>query len=174
MLKKIYLLLLLCGWIPTTHAGFGNPHDAIKYIKQIQGDPCECKGGLISSYSPRGPYQTKDCGDKKAYLNLVSHDYSNSEINKWRCIIKPKPIPPVNGKPGPCPNECGVLLQSVHSACYSQYQVCTYTDGNTYFTTKIDGHHGGSFGGDWSTDVNPLQPEGSKFMTLPCPAHTRV
>lgn len=166
---KIHLLLVICPLIPTAHAGFGDPNNAARLVSKMQGRPCDCKGGFTANIPAGGGYQKHDCGDKTAYLHLISRNYASYTINKWQCVKKPKPIPPVNGRPGPCPNECTSFYSSVHSACYSFYQTCT-RDNTTYFTATITGYHSGTFGGDWSSNVNPLKPGGDKFRTFPCPS----
>ena len=64
---------ILLGLLLQTWGGFGPPSNPRDALKIAYGNPCNCKGGTLSSGQFTGSYtQSVDCGNKMAYLKRLS------------------------------------------------------------------------------------------------------
>lgn len=99
------------------------------------GKPCDCQGGTYKTQPVSGQVIH---GSKIATNLIVTSGSMVSSSNKWVCIKKPKIIPQVDDKPGPC--SCTVFYQTIHSACYSTVEqfTCSST-GQIYWTARRNG-----------------------------------
>lgn len=171
--------------IPAILGGFGPPPSREELYKQLAGIPCECKGGFVSGPvplmnlnqgGPKNPHSggriiSVDCHDKTAYLSADSSPGGLSSglgygRLSWKCAKKPKIIPPVNGKPGPCPNPCKKVT-ALHSTCYASVQQCTDTEGKISLTATLLKTYSGSSGGDWD-DSTLRGGRNSKYAQASC------
>ncbi|XP_074073494.1 uncharacterized protein LOC141508610 [Macrotis lagotis] len=98
-------------------------------------------GGVLLSYA-----QQVDCTNKVAYL---AYRVTSTGVSRqsWKCVTKPRIIPPNGDHPGPCPSDC-IYLQALHSTCYSSTQQCTGLEQKVYLTTIQEKEYAGTFGGD--------------------------
>lgn len=92
-----------------------------------------------------------DCTDRTAYL-AYRHTATGISKQSWKCIRKPRVIPPNGDQPGPCPTDCK-YLEALHSTCYSSTQQCSSASGTVYLTALQEREYAGSVGGDWG--LNP-------------------
>nr|XP_036852332.1 syncytin-1-like [Manis javanica] len=168
--------------------GFGPPPTREELYIQLFGSPCDCKGGVmdlgpslgghkqITSQGEKliaGPQLTTrgpiDCQDKIAYLtaDISAGGFSSGrgwQPQSWKCVKKPKIIPTINGKPGPCPDPCQKATE-LHSTCYRTVQQCTGADGKKYLTAILQNGYAGSFGGEYDYS----NPRGhSKYAQASC------
>lgn len=174
--------------VPVVLGGLGPSITKDEALKQLYGNPCDCKGGIMDFEPTLGGHkqvtsqgikhlagpqmsaeQTVDCQDKIAYLTAdISAGGFSSGLGwkplSWKCVKTPKIIPTINGKPGPCPNPCPKVT-ALHSTCYHSVQQCTGTDGKQYLTTILQRSSTGSFGGEH--DDSNLRGH-SKYAQAPC------
>ncbi|XP_062940767.1 syncytin-1-like [Cynocephalus volans] len=139
MTTSIFFLIVgLSDQLPKVQSGFGDPGLAHQLVNKQYGKPCDCKGGTVSS-PPTSYISVVDCDTHSAYLSSSSPAYS--------CVEKPKFIASSGGSLKPCP--CSTFAESMHSTCYSSYQLCT-SGNQTYFTATLIKNYVGTFGGDLS------------------------
>lgn len=108
-------------------------------LNKHMGKPCDCQGGTYKTQPVSGQViQQIECGSKIATNLIVTSGSMVSSSNKWVCIKKPKIIPQVDDKPGPC--SCTVFYQTTHLACYSTVEqfTCSST-GQIYWTARRNG-----------------------------------
>ncbi|KAL0596886.1 envelope glycoprotein [Plecturocebus cupreus] len=156
----LLLALYLLSLPKPNHGGFGSGYNPNQVLQAVYGEPCNCKGGLVSSVP--GTYQsTIDCGSMTAYL-VYGHDKRPG----YKCLKKPTLtlVPP--GSPLPSCNCSSTIYRSIHSSCYNQYATCLRGN-TTHFTAWVTRGRAGSFGGDWA----PSTPLGIsyKHASAGCP-----
>ncbi|KAL0612331.1 envelope glycoprotein [Plecturocebus cupreus] len=142
----LLLALYLLSLPKPNHCGFGSGYNPNQVLQVVYGEPCNCKGGLVSSVP--GTYQsTIDCGTITAYLV-----YGNNKKPGYKCLKKPTLtlVPP--GSPLPSCNCSSTIYRSIHSSCYNQYATCLRGN-TTYFTAWVTRERAGSFGGDWASST---------------------
>ena len=115
-------MVLICQALQV-YAGFGNPHEARKYIRQRYGKPCDCLGGYVTSL-PNTYISAVSCSAYTAYLS--------SDSLKWRCVSTPRIFS--GGDTTTCP--CDTFETAMHSSCYTTYLECT-SGGKTYYTAIL-------------------------------------
>ncbi|KAL0625558.1 LOW QUALITY PROTEIN: envelope glycoprotein [Plecturocebus cupreus] len=156
----LLLALYLLSLPEPNHGGFGSGYNPNQVLQAVYGEPCNCKGGLVSSIP--GTYQsTIDCGTVTAYLV-----YGNDRKPGYKCLKKPTLTLVPSGSPLPSCNCSSTIYQSIHSSCYNQYATCLRGN-TTYFTAWVTRKRAGSFGGDWA----PSTPLGIsyKHASAGCP-----
>ncbi|KAL0601876.1 envelope glycoprotein [Plecturocebus cupreus] len=156
----LLLALYLLSLPKPNHGGFGSGYNPNQVLQAVYGEPCNCKGGLVSSVP--GTYQsTINCGTITAYLV-----YGNDKKPGYKCLKKPTITLAPPGSPLPSCNCSSTIYRSIHSSCYNQYATCLRGN-TTYFTAWVTRERAGSFGGDWA----PSTPLGIsyKHASAGCP-----
>lgn len=125
------LALIWANFFLPTKGGLGAPPNKEGLIRALWGPPCDCAGGYASTI-PTSYTRTTDCGGSTAYL-IYEPKTGGGYGQNWRCVTKPRIIPPVQGRPGACPQGCQITDQ-MHSTCYQETQECTHADGKVYLT----------------------------------------
>ncbi|XP_021095462.1 syncytin-1-like [Heterocephalus glaber] len=136
------LLLLLA---PTAKSGF-QPVNKKQLLIALYGNPCDCAGGSGGPV-PTSYTRSTDCGSKTAYL-VYEASITGGYNQKWDCVTKPKIIPTIYGKPGPCPTGCAMATE-MHSTCYTEVQQYAHSDEKIYLTAVLQRTYRGSVEGDW-------------------------
>ncbi|XP_072510569.1 uncharacterized protein [Notamacropus eugenii] len=131
-------LLLLHG----SHGGFQSP-DPEALSRTLFGSPCDCGGGTVT-VRPNTYTRMIDCTDRTAYL-AYRHTAIGISKQTWKCVRKPRVIPPNGDQPGPCPTDCK-YLEALHSTCYSSTQQCSSASGTVYLTALQEREYAGTFG----------------------------
>ena len=132
---------LITTVIVTVVLGGFAPVNKEEILTKLYGSPCDCKGGIMDLEPSLGGHtqitsqgeqpvagpqfitgRPVDCQDKIAYLtaDISAGGFSSGvgwKPQSWKCVRKPKIIPTINGKPGPCPNPCQKATE-LHSTCY--------------------------------------------------------
>ncbi|XP_072456377.1 uncharacterized protein [Notamacropus eugenii] len=133
-------LLLLHG----SHGGLQSP-DPAALSRTLFGSPCDCGRGTVT-VRPNTYTRMIDCTDRTAYL-AYHHMATGISKQTWKCVRKPRVIPPNGDQPGPCPTDCK-YLEALHSTCYSSTQQCSSASGTVYLTALQEREYAGTFGGE--------------------------
>ncbi|XP_008564260.1 PREDICTED: uncharacterized protein LOC103585146 [Galeopterus variegatus] len=158
--KRLFWLIGLFCQLTWVQSGFEDPGKARQLLTAVYGKPCECERGVISS-PPTNTRSSVDCGDRTAF----QAGWSGTSSLEWRCVNKPRAIPTADGHPGPCPWQ--TFADSMHSSCYSAFQLCTHGN-STYYTATLDKIYSGSFGGEFASPSSAVGSPSSKYSLAPC------
>lgn len=122
--------------ISMVHAGLGGPASGTDLRTSLLGNPCDCRGGVVSSIPSGGIYKRAgiDCGDKTAYSVAYISTAGGFGQSSYQCILKPRVTPLGPGNLATCP--CTKFEESMHATCYTKTEQCKINN-TTYWMATL-------------------------------------